>query len=310
MSDDALAVRALELWDLPGAKLRLAARRENVVYRAESGRGVHALRLHRPGMRGAGEIAAELEFMAAMAGAGLRVPAPLPAKDGALWQDVEGRLVSVLSWAPGASFGADTPRDERAAGFRALGREMARLHEAADGWSVPAGFERHAWDLDGLTGPRPLWGRCQDHPALSAVERALLEEALAAARGAIRAAKPDYGLIHADLLIENVLFDQGRPWLIDWDDSGWGYRLFDLATTILRAAREPDFDAAREALIEGYLAERALDMTLLDTFTALRAFTYLGWITERMGEPGAAERSGRFVETSLRLARALLHPSR
>lgn len=54
------------------------------------------------------------------------------------------------------------------------------------------------------------------------------------------------------------------------------------------------------------LNERPLDLTLLDMMMALRSMTYLGWIVPRMGEPGAAERSARFVESARRHARNVL----
>ena len=40
----------------------------------------------------------------------------------------------------------------------------------------------------------------------------------------------DYGLIHADLISENMLWTGEHPYLIDFDDGGWGFRDFELAT--------------------------------------------------------------------------------
>lgn len=306
MTKHDLLARALKLWDLPGAEARLAAQRENMVWRVDSGRGCHALRLHRPGLRSADQIGSELDFMAALARAGLCVPAPLASASGVLWHDLDGRLVDVLGWLPGRVLTPDTPRARREACFRALGCEMARLHRIADGWHLPRRFSRPAWDLDGLTGENPLWGRWQNHPSLTHEDRARLAEVQMLARQRLRDARLDFGLIHADLVIENVLYEGSQPWLIDFDDFGWGYRLFDLATAIWRAEREPDFTPARDALIGGYLNERPLDLTLLDMMMALRSMTYLGWIVPRMGEPGAAERSARFVESARRHARNVL----
>lgn len=306
MTEHDLPARALRFWDLPGAEARLAAQRENMVWRVDSARGRFALRQHRPGLRSVDQIGSELDFMAALARAGLCVPEPLPSASGALWHDLDGTLVDVLGWVPGAMLASDAPRIRRETCFRALGREMARLHRIADGWQVPDGFSRPAWDLDGLTGENRLWGNWQDHPSLADRDRALLAELQSLARRRLQDARPDFGLIHADLVIENVLYDGDQPWLIDFDDFGWGYRLFDLATVIWRAEREPDFGPARDALIGGYLDEHSLDLTLLDTMVALRSLTYLGWIVPRMAEPGATERSVRFVESARRHARNIL----
>ena len=112
----------------------------------------------------------------------------------------------------------------------------------------------------------------------------------------------DYGLIHADLLSENMLRDGDRVFLIDFDDGGWGFRDFELATFLLRFEEAPDYADLRAALIEGYAARRAVRADELDLFVLLRALTYPGWIADRLGEPGAQERSERAIATATRSA--------
>ena len=41
-----------------------------------------------------------------------------------------------------------------------------------------------------------------------------------------------YSMIHADFVAENVLVDEGRVRLIDFDDAGFGWHLFELATSL------------------------------------------------------------------------------
>jgi Ser/Thr protein kinase RdoA (MazF antagonist) len=62
----------------------------------------------------------------------------------------------------------------------------------------------------------------------------------------------------------------------------------------------------RQALLEGYLALRAIDLDHLDLFLTLRAATYLGWIIPRMDEPGAVERNRRLISVARHLAEACL----
>ena len=90
--------------------------------------------------------------------------------------------------------------------------------------------------------------------------------------------------------------------LIDFDDGGWGYRLFDIATALIKSRAEPDYPALQAALIAGYQRERALDVSALDLFMALRAVTYVGWIITRLNEPGGTTRNSRMVAQ----ARALI----
>ncbi|MCY1376954.1 hypothetical protein D9M69_644860 [compost metagenome] len=86
--------------------------------------------------------------------------------------------------------------------------------------------------------------------------------------------------------------------MLDFDDGGWGFRAFDLATTLLKFMDSPNHLALREALLQGYLGVRAMDVGALDLFLALRAVTYVGWVVPRLGEEGARERSHRYVATA------------
>ena len=94
--------------------------------------------------------------------------------------------------------------------------------------------------------------------------------------------------------------------MIDFDDGGFGYRLFDIATALLKHRDAPDFAALQTALIQGYTSVRPIDLSALDFFILLRATTYVGWNITRMNEDGAAGRNARFIETTKRLATAYL----
>lgn len=315
MNDSAwldLAREAACHWPLRIERITLAARRENLVFRLTTATGQDfALRVHRAGYRSAAELASELAWMQALAQGGLTVPAPLPSLNGRLLEAVGGQRISVLSWLSGTPLGrSGVPLsvEHRTAVFHALGRTLAQLHQVSDAWQPPPGFTRPHWGLDGLLGPQPLWGAFWENPQLDAAQRHTLEHARTAAADALERLLPtlDQGLIHADAVRENVLLDQGRIQLIDFDDCAFGFRLFDVATALLRNRAEPDYPALRAALCEGYRSLRPLDTGLLDLFLMLRALTYIGWIVPRMVEPGSVERNARFVTTGIELAEAWL----
>ncbi|PWE31842.1 homoserine kinase [Pararhodobacter marinus] len=296
----------LARWGLDGAATQLVAQRENKVWRVEQGGRVVALRLHRPGYRTQAELASELDWLQALHEGGLGVPRPVPGLDGAMLQPLENGYASVLNWLPGRPMGVTgTPLDlpDRAGLFRQLGRDMARMHDVSDAWARPAGFARASWDRAGLVGEAPLWGRFWENPMLDPRDRALFEgfRARADAQLAQIDATADRGLIHADLVRENILIDGAQLHFVDFDDGGFGYRLFDLATTLFKARPEPDYPVLRDALLDGYGAVRAIDTRALDLFIALRASSYLGWIVPRLSEPGASERSQRFLTAAREL---------
>lgn len=305
---------SLEIWGLTGAECDFIAGRENRVYRIKSSRGDYALRIKRPGYRSRAELVSELQWMAAMEAAGLHVPRPLASKTGYLLECVDAFFVDVVSWLPGVPMGKTRQPlafDNRTGVFRAIGAEMAAMHWACDAWSLPDGFTRCRWDLEGLLGETPLWGRFWENPTLSDEDRRLFIRfrEVAAERMASFAGSLDYGLVHADLVRENVLLDGKTIKLIDFDDGGFGYRLFDIATVLFKSMDEPDFDELRAALTEGYVERRSLDLAGLDLFIAIRALTYVGWIVPRIHEPGGVLRNERFVADARKLCHAFFRQS-
>lgn len=307
---EALAHQAARLWGFAPDQITLAARRENIVWRAEDGRGAFALRLHRVGYRNDIELISELQWMEALVQGGLNVPRPLPSHSGHLVEQVGNTLVDLLTWLPGRPVGLQAQLDvpDRSGFCRDLGALLARLHAVSDAWTPPHGFTRPAWDRTGLVSETPLWGPFWDNPGLTAAQRATLLAARAKAERHLAGIEAglDYGLIHADALSENILIHDGALSLIDFDDGGWGFRDFDLATFLMRFLGAPDYPALRAALLEGYGARRAVDPGTLDLFILLRALTYPGWIIPRLSEPGGEERSARAIRTALPLAEAYL----
>jgi Ser/Thr protein kinase RdoA (MazF antagonist) len=294
---------ALALWGFEDADIRFVAGRENRVWRVRAPHGDFALRLKRPGYRSDAELQSELDWMAAMAAAGLTVPGPVASRRGRLLETVGDQRADLLTWLQGAPLGATgqpLDRPDARALFGQLGADLARLHTACDAWTPPPGFRRCRWDSEGLVGDTPLWGRFWENPTLSPADRNLFMAFREAAARALRSDgdTPDQGLIHADPVRENVLVQGEGLALIDFDDGGWGYRLFDIATALLKNREDPDYPALQTALIAGYRALRPLDTRRLDLFLALRAVTYVGWIVPRMGEQGATERNRRFIVTA------------
>jgi Ser/Thr protein kinase RdoA (MazF antagonist) len=310
MAADLTAV--LARWPIAVAACSLAAERENSVYRiTDEGGAEFALRFHRPGYRSADEIQSELQWMAELEKEGLHVPRPVASRQGSYVENVDGQFVSVLTWLAGVLLGrVATPLaiDDRLGTFSRLGASIARLHAISDRWLKPANFTRPAWDIDGLTGPEPYWGKYWENPALGPDDRKLIIAARDKARNALLLNKGmlDFGLIHADLVRENVLLDGSDVKFIDFDDCGTGFRLFELATALLKNMEEPDYPELRQALLNGYNSVRPMVMDMLSVFLVLRAFTYQGWIIPRMHESGAIARNERNIQLSLALARELI----
>ena len=312
MTHGQIAIEAAKKWGFDADELTLAAHRENIVYRAATPTGDYALRLHRPGYRTKAELRSELHWMAAIHAAGISVPRPIAAQSGALVCEVDHTLIDVLTWLPGRPIGAKGVLHKIADPanlVRQLGQTMSKIHSITDGWTPPPDFTRPAWDRAGLLGDTPLWGQFWTHPNLTPSERDLLERARAAADDHLARIEPDldFGLIHADMITENLLINDSTLSVIDFDDGGYGFRAFDVVTFLFRFRGSDQFETLKTALLDGYSTRARLDEETFDLFMLLRAFTYVGWIKDRMEIPASAERSALAIATASTLARRYLN---
>ncbi|MGX9351956.1 phosphotransferase enzyme family protein [Shimia sp. W99] len=305
---DPVVQQALPFWGLQGADVSLLAQRENHVYAVRQGATKYALRLHRPGYRTAPELVSELDWMMYLSQQGLHVPAPIPTHDGSYLAKIGTIHVSLLTWLDGTPIGEGSEISEGSPTqiARMVGREMARLHDLTDNWDCPNAFVRPNWTADALLGENPLWGRFWEHPHLSPDQKNLLLKTRSRASLDLHALEADAGLIHADLLTENILLWNDGLGILDFDDCAIGYRSFELATFLLRYVERSDFCDIRTALSGGYAARRAIPAAELDLMLLLRALTYVGWIIPRLHEPGGETRSNRMIARATSLANTYL----
>jgi len=315
---EAQARAALAAWGGSGTP-RLIKRRENAVFevRLAGGRKA-ALRLHRPGYRTAAEIRSELIWMQALSKAGFRAPQPITTNAGKLLHVLRnGRVASMIAWVEGTPIGsAEQPlaggRAAHGALFSRIGVLLADLHNTTDSLALALGFSRPNWDTDAFTGPDPLWGRYWESPSLDTAERRLILAARQRARARLAAHAPhaDTGLIHADALRENIFTDGTRLTLIDFDDSGVGDRLYDLATALSQSLDDADLALQRQNLIAGYRSRRRLSTAadkMLPIFVMLRTFASLGWAMPRL--PPDHPKIPTYKRRALNMARACIDGS-
>lgn len=295
-----LARRALEYWGVRDGEPELLKYRENAVFRVSLADGrPAALRIHRLGYHTDAALRSELQWMGLLQSAGVATPSPVPTQAGDPFVLVstavsgQPRQADCLSWLEGRAVGARgvplayAPEQARQV-FTAIGRTIAHMHNVTAAWTQPTGFARHAWDFDGFFGPNPTWGRFETSPFLDGPRRKLVLQARDKAVKALseheRTAR-NFGIIHADLVRENVLIHDGAVRIIDFDDCGYGWHMYDLAVALYQNREEAIYPLIETALLDGYRQERALtaqDIAALPLFAALRAFAFLGWVQSRV----------------------------
>ena len=85
-----------------------------------------------------------------------------------------------------------------------------------------------------------------------------------------------WGLIHADLHLENVVFANGQARPIDFDDCGFGYWLYDIAVALWELRLHDHWSALYQAFLDGYAQHRPVphdQLLYLDAFIAAREAT-------------------------------------
>ena len=243
-----LAESVLPEWGIDSAHFSLIKMRENVPFKLETSDGgqKRVLRIHRAGFDFDDALRSEMQWIQALAEEGIETPEVFPTRSGQLFaystSTLAGdpRQIDMFAWVNGTQLGSgeevlDGDLNKKKSNFRAIGELAGRVHPQSAAWRLPAGFTRHAWDVDGLAGDQPFLGRFWKLDALSKSKRHLMERARDRIRREFKAIDPSpesYGIIHADMAVENILVDGDHVRLIDFDDSGFGWYLFELATAL------------------------------------------------------------------------------
>jgi Ser/Thr protein kinase RdoA (MazF antagonist) len=283
---EARAQRALGRWPLGGQPVaRLINLSENATLRidgAADGRP-RALRIHREGYHTREAIASELAWATALREADVALtPVPLPGIDGELIQQAEGRSLVLFAWESGVEPGIG---DVLAGPFETLGAVTARMHRHARSWRRPEGFTRLTWDFETSLGESaPHWGRWRDGMGMDAARVDLFGRtvALIGVRLSAFGKTPDrFGLIHCDLRLANLLIDGDVVKVIDFDDCGFGWFMYDAATPVSFYEHEPQVPGLIEAWVRGYRSIAPLpdaDAAEIPTFVMLRRLLLVAWI--------------------------------
>jgi hypothetical protein len=123
-------------------------------------------------------------------------------------------------------------------------------------------------------------------------------------RGAARGAEPAWRKLER-------LMEQKRTseLLLDFDDSGYGWFLYDLAASLSFIETSPQVPALVRAWLTGYLEVRTLrpeDIRMIDTMILLRRMALLAWIGSHSETALAQLHAERFALDTATMARKYL----
>ncbi len=293
-----LAEAALREWNLEGAEVTQVAYRENMTFRVDAGdRGVFALRVHQGNYRTDAQIQSELDLMTYLESEGIRTPIVVPTQSGSLFTTVsaegvaEPRQCDLFEWIDGKPLrmtgqpiGEIAPLEEA---YAEVGRLGACIYNATEKWQRPAGFDRPAWDAEGICGVngnlgdfRRLEGATEEQMRLMLDVSDKLNDLLEGF-----GQSPDrYGLSHGDFFAENIFVCEDGIRLLDFDDAGDSWYLFDIASALFDLLDTPAYEPCLAAIVAGYREHRDLPddhLTMLPAFFLGRLLSYLGWCAKK-----------------------------
>jgi Ser/Thr protein kinase RdoA (MazF antagonist) len=285
-----LAEQALGLYDLPRyASVYLVSISENEIYRVEAPSGRRwALRVQRPGYQSKSSLASEMAWLAALRRDGVvATQIPVAGVNGD-WVQVardpdggEARNVVLFEWENGSHPRMDM--DLRQC-FRSLGAITAQMHVHSRTWRRPEGFDRFTWDFETALGETPRWGRWRNAMGMSAGGLDLFGRAaeLIGERLSFYGKGSDrFGLAHCDLRLDNLLIDKGEMKVIDFDDCGFSWFMYDAAAAVSFYEHLPQVPGMIECWLEGYQTVSAVSRAEeeeIPTFIMLRRLMLVAWV--------------------------------
>ena len=312
-------VRAgLARWNLPeNTDVILLNISENATYLLQvSGAADLILRVHRVDYCSSREIRSELAWLVALREEGvIETARPVPGRNGELVQELASpsgraaRYAVAFERLPGTEPSSD---DGATPWFLRLGELTAKMHRHAKSWQRPTFFERKRWDLDAMIGPRGYWGPWREAIGLDPAGASVLESALTRIRarlGRYGSAAERFGLVHADLRLANLLIDDTQLRIIDFDDCGFSWFMYDFATGVSFIEDDPRVPALLEAWIRGYSKVARLaaeDLAEIPTLVMLRRVLLCAWLASHREVPLARQLGAAYTEGTVALAEAFL----
>ncbi len=276
----------------PVHKVSLIKYSENYTYLIEDMNSElkYVLRVSRPGYHDYEELEAEMIWVKAVKNdTDILVAMPIEGKNQRLIQSITLKMqgkeqeffCSMFSFLPGQTL-KTISQEELKNYLREIGKITAKLHCQSIEFCKRQKLKRFSWELEDLIGEVSRWGDWSRLMLINEEQRHVFEKTVDIIKERLTVYgknETNYGLIHTDLNVHNILVESGRIGVIDFDDCGYGWFLWDLGTTLLEYYET--LDVLKEKWLEGYQSIRPLrerDLEEVDTFIILRKIVRLGWI--------------------------------
>lgn len=275
------------------------------------------LRIHRPGYHNIEELEGEILWMDEIHhDTDVELPVVYRGRDGRFLQKMttfsgEEVYVSVISFLEGSPLG-ELKDDELIKGLESLGEITAKLHMQSINRDKSVVIKRFYWDINNLFGDNNdgIWGSWRDYKALTKEQYRILEKCTSVMKDKLNhygRSNEKFGLIHADLHFYNVINNNGVNQIIDFDDSGYGFYMYDMGCALVTYSR--NLTELEKAWVRGYEKVRKLsdeDKKLIPMFVLLRRITRLAWLATHSDSDTAKTVDNEYLDVTIDMAKEWL----
>lgn len=224
-------------------------------------------------------LASEIEVLRSINKHGLIAPFP----EKSLELDIMSALL--LTYVEGYSVDSNEVTIDE---MQSIGIFLARFHAI----EIYQPLNRLKLDYNGLLSKDGIYYPGDENMRVFTDEQILVMDAVAEkVKGAMDELGQDdseFGLIHGDLLLKNILFHEGEVRALDFEYCGWGYYLYDLTPLLWQLKPQERYPQLEQALWDGYTSIRPLTerhRELLETFIAGRQVASMRWIAANQQNP-------------------------
>lgn len=305
-----LGLDALKRYSVNVSKVEFIHHGENATFKVTSKSGAkYLLRIHRDGYHSKEAILEELFWLGRLSANGQLVPTPVQSKTkelivGIANKDLDlSRHCCLLRWIDGRFIDKSLSLQH----MYKIGGLLANLQKNA-----PTKTSRMYWDANGLLGNRATFGSFDRLTQATPFQQSIITKARKKTLAKLKLYEKKYpnrmGLIHADLHFGNLLVVGSTVGAIDFDDCGFGFKVYDLVVPYislqhtLGKKRQSQFESYRGALIDGYKSVRAWDEDDEKIFHHLvtsRRLIMLGWLNSRADNPKLKKRLKAAIKTAV-----------
>lgn len=284
---ETLIRKALPQWNITSeASLKLLSYSENATFVVSDEMNKWVLRVNRPDYHTENGIRSELAWMKALReDTGLETPLAIEGINGDVLQFVNEPKTNTKRTMALFHFieGKHPESADLVVAFNQLGAMTAKLHVHAKQWKRPDYFERLHWDLDGTFGFKPNWGHWKTGFSVNISGIDIVEKAAAHMEKRLHRygkTNESYGLIHSDFRTANLFVHEGKTKILDFDDCGFGWYLYDLASSMTFLELHEQRNEIIHSWLDGYFEVAPLteaDLAEIPVFMLLRRLVIMGW---------------------------------